>query len=66
MLNKQIGNFPQVCLRGDRMSAYEKFELSMEQELVNELKHGTAAIQQEAVGGATRFSEGEGRHGRFE
>ncbi|MFC1822522.1 crotonase/enoyl-CoA hydratase family protein [Thermodesulfobacteriota bacterium] len=65
-LAQQIGSFPQVCLRGDRMSAYEQFDMSMEQALVNELKHGTAAIQQEAVGGATRFSEGEGRHGRFE
>jgi len=64
-LAHQIAAFPQTCMLGDRISAYEQFDLPFEDALANEFKHGLAAIEKEAVAGATRFKEGAGRHGDF-
>ena len=64
-LARQLAEFPQICMREDRMSAYEQFDLSFDQALANELKHGVKALDTEAVKGATRFAEGAGRHGSF-
>jgi enoyl-CoA hydratase/carnithine racemase len=62
----QIAGFPQACMRGDRRSAYQQWDLSFEKAIQNEFKHGTDTIQSgESVDGAIRFSRGEGRHGRF-
>jgi enoyl-CoA hydratase len=65
-LAHQIAAFPQICMLGDRISAYEQFDLSFEKALANEFKHGLAAIEKEAVSGAARFAKGAGRHGNFE
>jgi enoyl-CoA hydratase len=65
-LARQIAGFPQICLRGDRSSAYEQFDLSFEEAMANEFRHGLKAIEQEASKGAARFAEGSGRHGEFE
>jgi enoyl-CoA hydratase len=64
-LARQIAAFPQTCMREDRMSAHEQFDLSFEEALANEFRHGLAAIEKEAVKGATRFAKGAGRHGDF-
>jgi enoyl-CoA hydratase len=64
-LARQIAEFPQTCMREDRMSTYEQFDLSFEQALANEFKHGLPSIEKEAVSGAARFSKGAGRHGDF-
>ena len=66
MLAHQLAAFPQTCLRGDRMSAVEQFDLSFEQAMANEFRHGLRSLEKEAVTGATRFTEGAGRHGHFE
>jgi len=55
-----------VCLRGDRLSAIEQFDLPFEKAMVNEFKHGLASIAKEAAEGAGRFAKGAGRHGYFE
>ena len=65
LLARQIAEFPQTCMRGDRMSAYEQFDLSFKEALANELTHGLKAIDTEAVNGAARFAKGAGRHGSF-
>lgn len=65
-LAREIAQFPQVCMRGDRISAYEQFDLSFEEAMANEFKRGMAALNAEARDGATRFAGGEGRHGSFE
>src|SRR5689334_9282692 len=62
----EIARFPQTCLRGDRLSAYEQFDLTLADALANEFRHGTAALREETVAGATRFASGAGRHGSFE
>ena len=64
-LAHQIAAFPQTCMLGDRISAYEQFDLPFAEAMANEFKHGLAAIEKEAVAGATRFAKGAGRHGDF-
>lgn len=64
-LAHEVARFPQICLRGDRMSAYEQFDLSFEKALANEFTHGQAALNEETVSGAKRFAGGAGRHGQF-
>jgi enoyl-CoA hydratase len=65
-LARQLAAFPQVCLRGDRLSAYEQFDLSFEEAMANEFRIGLRALEQEAQQGASRFAGGSGRHGKFE
>ena len=65
-LAKEIAAFPQICMRGDRLSAYESYGLSIQEAMANEFRHGLEAIKAETVQGATRFAKGAGRHGSFE
>jgi enoyl-CoA hydratase len=66
-LAKQIAKFPQTCMRGDRLSAYEQFGMTLKEALENEYYHGLKSIQSgETFNGATRFTKGEGRHGKFQ
>jgi enoyl-CoA hydratase len=62
----QLAAFPQTCLRGDRMSAIEQFDLSFEDAMAKEFKHGLTAMEKESIAGATQFTKGAGRHGHFE
>jgi enoyl-CoA hydratase len=62
-LAREIAALPQICMRSDRMSTYEQFDLSFNDAIRNELQHGLSALQGEAVDGATRFVSGAGRHG---
>jgi enoyl-CoA hydratase len=65
-LAEEIAEFPQRCLRGDRRSAIEQWGLSEADALQNELRHGLATIESgETREGATRFRDGQGRHGAF-
>ena len=64
-LAREIAAFPQVCLRNDRLSAYEQFDLGLEEAMANEFRRGLAALREETEGGAKRFAGGEGRHGSF-
>ena len=65
-LAREIAAFPQRCLRGDRQSAYEQWELPFEEALQDELEHGMGALGAEAAAGARRFAGGTGRHGAFD
>lgn len=66
-LGRELARFPQVCLRSDRRSAYEQWDLELEAALRNETRHGMEVLASgEAVAGATRFARGAGRHGAFE
>ncbi|HUK90096.1 MAG TPA: crotonase/enoyl-CoA hydratase family protein [Blastocatellia bacterium] len=64
-LAAELAGFPQVCLRSDRMSAYEQFDLTFSEAMSNEFSRGQFALREEATGGAQRFSSGAGRHGKF-
>jgi enoyl-CoA hydratase/carnithine racemase len=65
-LARELMAFPQRCLRSDRMSAYEAWTMPLREALANEYRHGIATIESgETRMGATRFSSGTGRHGKF-
>ena len=65
-LAREIAAFPQICMRGDRMSAYEQHDLNLPEALLNEFNHGLKALAAGAREGAARFASGAGRHGSFE
>ena len=64
-LARELAEFPQTCLRGDRQSAYEQFDLGFEDAMANEFRHGLNALQAETGAGAKKFAGGSGRHGAF-
>ncbi|UCD85453.1 MAG: crotonase/enoyl-CoA hydratase family protein [Deltaproteobacteria bacterium] len=65
-LAAQIAEFPQICMRHDRLSAYEQFGMDLPAAIRNEFHHGMEVIQSnETVEGATRFKNGAGRHGKL-
>ena len=62
----QIAAFPQQCLRNDRLSARRQHGLSLRDALAQEFALGLQTLASgEAEGGARRFVEGAGKHGRF-
>ncbi len=62
----QIAGFPQTCLRHDRLSALEQWDLSEDQATTNEVRHGLVTIHSgETLAGAKAFLDGTGRHGSF-
>ena len=65
-LAHDIAQFPQICMRNDRLSAYEQCDLSFAEALANEFKYGLDSLQAGSREGAARFADGKGRHGSFE
>lgn len=63
-LAAELARLPPMCMRGDRRSAYEQFDLDLEKALTRELELGTRSLAAEALEGATRFARGAGRHGQ--
>ncbi|MFN7945153.1 MAG: crotonase/enoyl-CoA hydratase family protein [Blastocatellia bacterium] len=62
----KIAAFPQTCLRSDRLSAYEQWDLSWDEAMRRELQRGLEVLASgETLAGAQRFTSGEGRHGAF-
>ncbi len=67
VLAAQLAGFPQRCMRSDRQSAIDQWGSPLGDALANEVELGMATIRSgETRAGATRFSEGAGRHGTFE
>ena len=64
-LARGIAAFPQLCLRADRASALSQWHLPLDEALRAEGHGGEAPLAAEAEAGARRFTEGEGRGGRF-
>ena len=63
-LARSLAEFPQRCLRADRLSAYEQWSLSWDDARRNELRHGLEVLASgESLEGARRFASGMGRHG---
>jgi len=66
-LARSIAAFPQNCLRADRASALEQWDLPFAAAMRNELYGGREVILSgETASGASRFAGGAGRHGKFE
>ena len=65
-LAEQLTEFPQLCLRNDRLSAYQQWDRSIPDALLNETELGLEVIRSgETREGAARFAAGKGRHGDF-
>jgi enoyl-CoA hydratase len=65
-LAKEIASFPQACLRADRLSALQQWDLSENEAIANEMRGGLEVIATgETLAGAKRFASGIGRHGMF-
>ena len=63
-LARELAALPQVCLRSDRLSAYEQWGLGTAAALRNETQRGLQVIASgETLEGAARFRSGAGRHG---
>jgi enoyl-CoA hydratase len=63
-LAKELAALPQRCMRNDRLSALEQWDLSEEDATVNEVVRGRETIASgETLEGASRFASGAGRHG---
>ncbi len=65
-LAAQIAEFPQTCLRRDRLSLLEQEGLSESDAMANEFQHGLVSLATDAAAGADRFTAGAGRHGSFD
>lgn len=66
-LARELAALPQLCLRSDRLSAYEQWDLSFDDAMRNEFRRGTQVLESgEAKAGAARFAKGAGRHGAAE
>lgn len=66
-LAQAIAEFPQLGMRGDRLSACEQWSLSWDEARQNELRRGMETLRSgEAVSGANRFASGSGRHGSIQ
>ena len=64
-LAHEIAKFPQTCMREDRLSAYQQFDLSLQDALANEFRHGLRSLEADFMAGAQKFASGAGRHGAF-
>ena len=56
-LARELAALPQVCMRQDRLSAYEQHDMPLAEALANELRRGLTSLQAGAVEGAQRFTE---------
>ena len=66
-LAQQLSALPQTCLRNDRRSAYEQWDLDIDHAMANEGVLGNETLRSgETREGARRFSSGRGRGGRFD
>ncbi len=65
-LARQLCSFPQGCMKSDRRSSYEQWDMAAPEALKHETVLGRMVIDSgETAEGAKRFASGKGRHGDF-
>ena len=57
--------FPQECLQNDRLSLLDQWGATERDAMAHELALGKLSLQADALEGAARFADGEGRHGAY-
>ncbi|WP_028111931.1 crotonase/enoyl-CoA hydratase family protein [Ferrimonas kyonanensis] len=65
-LAASLTEFPQQCMKADRLSCLAQWSLPLERALEAEGRCAATVLQQEGLAGARRFRQGAGRHGTFE
>jgi enoyl-CoA hydratase len=62
----ELAGLPQKCMRHDRLSAHQQWDLGYAEAMANEFAHGLASMAGgDSAKGATRFASGRGRGGSF-
>lgn len=65
-LAKMIAEFPQICMRNDRLSAYQQFGMNIADAMANEFDLGVKTLASgEYLVGSKAFAQGKGKHGSF-
>jgi enoyl-CoA hydratase len=64
-LARELAQFPQTCLREDRLSVLEQDGKTEPEAMTGELEHGLRSLA-EVQAGLERFRAGAGRHGAFD
>ncbi|MDN3016119.1 crotonase/enoyl-CoA hydratase family protein [Paenibacillus sp. BSR1-1] len=65
-LAAEISEFPQACMLSDRQAVYRGFDQEFDKAMQLEFLLGLNVVNSgESREGATRFSNGQGKHGRF-
>ena len=64
-LAHDLAQFPQTCMREDRLSLLEQAGMDEPTAIANELRHGMRSLA-EVQAGLERFRGGAGRHGSFD
>ena len=63
-LAQQLCEVPQACMRSDRRSVYDQWDLTWDAATANEVRLGLEVLASgETLRGAAQFSSGAGRHG---
>ena len=66
-LARFIASNPQICMRNDRLSAYEQFSMNIDDAIENEFKIGLKTLKTgEFIKESKAFKEGKGKHGNFD
>jgi len=65
-LATEIARFPELCMRADRLSSYQQWEMPQAAALQAEARGGMKPLLEEAAKGAGRFAAGKGRGGAFD
>ena len=65
VLARGIAQFPQICMRTDRLTAYKQWDMDLASALRLEAADGEKPLMAEAQKGAARFASGLGRSGDF-
>jgi enoyl-CoA hydratase len=64
VLAREIASKPQAALRGDRLSSYDQWSLTLDEALAAEFRHGMTTLRTgEMVSGLDRYASGEWRRG---
>ncbi len=65
-LAREISKFPQICMKNDRLSAYEQFGLDYTDAIKREFEYGLITLESgEYLKGSDEFTQGKGKHGKF-
>ncbi len=65
-LGREIAKFPKICMRNDRMSAYDQYGLKVVDAMAIEFEYGLKTLESgEFLKGSKEFVQGKGKHGSF-
>jgi enoyl-CoA hydratase len=63
---KEISEFPQICMRNDRLSTYKQFWRDIKSAMQSEFEYGLNTLEsKEYLQGSKAFIHGKGKHGKF-